>query len=444
MTRPLDLTPPTLTTPVPDPDASPVARHLVVALERAPEDAYTWDDADLDVTWDDTTPERVWDAPQTAGGFIDAVCDFHTVTITTGPPDENDFMPTAEAVITLDNRDGAWSTRSVDGRLVYWSLGRRVQLLGVLDDATLWWLFSGRVVGWDENTDNTVTITAHDGFSQLAADPPGPWTPGTLDQTVAQRVASILTTVAYTDPSRLESSDVRLANPPTDRSPLDEARTSAMSDGGLLFCDADGALTYWDRAWTAGRDDQPATPLVITDNLCDAGVLVVWDLATITDDVGLASTVRLENTATPPLVATASLPSSPWVRPYRYEAPELGLWRLQPDGDRLATDLLARYSNDAPRFEWLMYLNAAGPWWRAGLDLRLGDRVNVTRLYPAVDGDAVLDVDVLVGGITHEINPDEWLVTVTSSRVVAWRWPELWDATAFAWDDVHPRAIWSR
>ena len=81
--------------------------------------------------------------------------------------------------------------------------------------------------------------------------------------------------------------------------------------------------------------------------------------------------------------------------------------------------------------------------WRAGIDLRLGDKLNVIRTYPAA-GDELghLDVDTLATTITHEISPDAWVTTVATSRVITHRVTELWDRTLWVFDDPNPLAVW--
>jgi len=441
MTRPADLAPPTLAPP-PHPPTSDMARRLHVALERLPVAAYTWDDTDAAVVWDAPGDAYVWDAPFVGGGFTDAVCDTIACTVTAGHPDELGLVAAAEAVVTLANPDGEYSTLDASGRLVYWAIGRRVHLFGDADGEP-WWLFSGRVTGWDQNPDGTVTVTAHDGFAQLAPDPAQMWTPGAAAQTAAQRIAAILATWEYPDPVSLETTDVRMAAPPTERSPLAEAQVTALSDGGFLFCDADGRLWYRGRTFNAGRTDQTVVR-GFTDNMCDAGVTTVWDFAQLTDDDALASRVLLENTAG--LTATATAAPNPWAVPYTFTHPDPDLWTEQTDGNRLAADLLARHGSDAARFSFALYLrDPHQDLWRTGLDLRLGDRVNVLRTYPAAGGGQwELDVDCLVVTISHDISPDSWVTTVETGRVVTYRVPQQWDRTPYTWDDPNPANVWSR
>ena len=441
MTRTGDLVPPTVSGT--HPEGTEVAQHLRIALERLPDAAYVWDDADEEaVVWDAPGDVYVWDAPFVGGGFTDAVCDFHAVTIDAGHIDENGLFGSAEAVITLDNADGEYSQRASDGRLVYWATGRRVCLLGEAD-GQWWWLFGGRVTGWDENPDGTVTVTAADGFAQLARDVSADWTPGTASQTVSQRIASICAKWGYTDPTNLAVTDVRMGNPLTDRSPLEEIQVTAMSDAGFVFCDQDGRLVYRGRDWPGGRSDQ-VTVHTFSDNLCD-GSLIVWDLQIISDDVALATRVELENYEDPAKVATASATVPQWEIPYVFSHPQEDLWMSQADGDRLAQDLLARHGTDAPRFGWALHLRDPNQdLWRPGIDLRLGDKVNVVRTFPAAGGEeGLIDVDGLVTGITHEINPDAWLVTVETSRVVTYRSPLRWDRSPYTWDDPNAANVWS-
>lgn len=421
---------------------SRVAAHLHIGLERLPTAAYTWDDEDPDVTWDDTTPERVWDAPFIGGGMTHTTCDFHACVIDAGHLDDDGLFGPGRAVVTLANPAGEYSLLDASGRLVYAAVGRRVQILGEADNLS-WWLFSGRVTSWDENPDGTVTVTAHDGFAQLAQDTGTEWTPGSLDQTVAQRVTSILSTWAYTDPVALAVTDVRMGNPPTERSPLEECQVTALSDGGVLFGDADGRLTYRARTWLAGRADQTVVR-VFSDNVCD-GPVVVWDLETVTDDALVASQVRLDNYETPAKTAVATAATNPWTVPYVYSHPDADLWHYQTDGDRLATDLLALRTNQTARFGFALYLHDPGQdLWRTGIDLRIGDRVRVVRHYTAAGGDTgTLDVTNVVTSIGHEITPESWVTTVATSRVVTYAQPVLWDAAAYTWDDTNPLNVWS-
>ena len=143
MTRTLDRAVPTLT-PHPLPPASPMIdwpARLHIALERLPQSAYVWDDADPTVVYDHADPNRyVWDAPEIGAGFTDAVCDFQLLEIDRGDPDELGLFGAAVATVSRANPSGEYSLWTVDGRLAYWAPGRAVHIFADVDGAP-WWLF---------------------------------------------------------------------------------------------------------------------------------------------------------------------------------------------------------------------------------------------------------------------------------------------------------------
>ena len=445
MTRTGDIAPPVVPAHVLPPDA-PIARWRykpVIALERLPQAAYTWDDADPDVTWDDTTPQRVWDAPFVGQGFTDAACDFIALDIDAGTADDLYLFPPVTATLTLDNRTGEYTPWTADGRLVYWAPGRRMSVLAD-DGANRWWLFSGRVASWQANADGTVTVTAFDGLAWLAQQLGGQQTFGAAGQTPAARVTAAATAAGYPDRIDADVGQVTLATVAAPDSPLEHIQRVALSDGGLFYGDADGSLDYRDRAWRAGRADQ-TTAWVISDNVCTVPV-VMWNPEASTDDDRLATDVRLVNTAG--LAATATLTGSLWAGDARYRLthPDPDLWQTQAQGDALAAYLLAQQGTPSASLR-SADLYALDPKQPAVFDyavqMRRGDRVRLLHDFVDPNGNpATLDVYVVLLTIGHTITPDEWVTHLSMSRTVDVTQVERWDRTVFVWDQVDARNVW--
>ena len=445
-----DIAPPAVTPHVLPPGA-PIAAwpyRPVIALERLPQAAYVWDDPDPDVTWDDVTPERVWDAPFIGSGFTDASCDFHGVDIDPGDADDLYLFPSTSCTVTLDNRSGEYTPWGPDGQLTYWAPGRRLHVWVVGPGAVVEWLFTGRVTGWVLNADDTVTVTAFDGFSALAQTLGGEWTPGVAGQTVAQRFAAIIAAAGYTDPVNVEAGNVTLTAPLLEdsTSPLMALQRVALSDGGIFYSEPDGALDYRNRLWRAGRTDQP-TLWAVSDNVCTVPV-VVWDPELAADDERLATDVRLVNTAD--LTATATLTGSIWAAAgvrYRLTHPDPDQWTTQTEGNTLAAYLLAQQSTPAMALSrFTLYAQDPGQApavWTMAVQIRRGDRVEVLHEFPGVDGHpGLLDTFAVVLGVAHTITPETWVSDVALSRTVDYRVLELWDQTRFTWDDPATANTW--
>jgi hypothetical protein len=448
--RASDLAPPAVSAH-PIPPTNPIGRWpavLTVAVERLPQEAYAWDDEDPDVTYDDTTPERVWDAPFTNIGFIDAVCDLQALTIDSGTPDDLGLYGAGSAVFQLDNRSGAWSRYTVDGRFVYFAPGRRVCIWATIA-GTVYWLFSGRVGSWTDHADDTVEVEAFNGVAELAQESGGPWTPGTLNQRARDRIAAVCSLWQYSGAVAGDLGTLQLGNPSSERTPWDEIQVTSLSDGGITFCDADGQLIYRDRAWRVGRGDQVTVP-AFTDNVCSYGIPVTWDTELAGDDDGLATSVRLSNYAVTPLTVTAAVPSdaNAWYgnsTRYRLSHPEPDLWQTAPDGQALADHLLTMQSTPrvAVRGFTLHLPDPHQNLWVSGIDRRIGDRVRFVHDFPAVDGTTTLDITAVLGAVRHEITPDTWVSSYVCSRAVGYSLPENWDETIYTWDDPAPAAVWS-
>ena len=422
--------------------------QLVVALERLPQSAYVWDDDDADVTWDDTTPERVWDAPFVGSGFTDVWCDLVQLELVTGEPDQDESYRTPYArLVVRDPGDGRYRARTVDGKLVYWAVGRRLAVWWHDETGTDHWLFSGQIATWrDELLTPDVTIEAYGSLGTLAQPLGRDWTAGVAGQLLAPRVTAIMTAGQYTGPVRSDLGDVTLRVPvASDTPPLDELRRAARSDGGIVYADADDTVVVRDRRWRGGRTDQTTIP-TFTANLCDLDptAVVAWDVTSADLDVRLASVVSLANDATPPLVATATNAGVPGGLIYSHPTPDL--WTTQAEGNALAAFIAAN------RADARLALGNAGvylhdirfDYWHQSLERRLGDRIRFVHEDRFADPDdlTVYDVTLVVTTIRHAITRDTWTVALATTPAVAYTLVELWDQTLLTWDDANPLAVW--
>ena len=400
-------------------DAVPTIAHWpvrpVIAIEGGVAPA-VWDDP-LAI-WDDPTGDLVWDGDPNATGWTDATCTFTGMEIDTGEPDESGLFPATRCLVQLDNSDGRWSSYTADGTASLFGPGRTLAVWAHNAEGD-WWLFCGKVARWDQRADETLEIEAFDNFSDLAQDI-GTYTPGINGQKPAVRLAAILATAGEDAmPYDFAPGLVALTAQETDQAPLEEMQTVVLSDGGVLFVDADGKLLYFDRTWRAGRLDQDAIP-DISDNVCTAA-FIVWEPVISTNDEGLADRVILENVAELRALAGASK---------GYTLALTGQqWTLQEEGDALAALMLI---DNSPRrlqvTEFDVYLlDPHQPEaWRA-VDWRQLDKVRFVHDFAVPRGTTRVDVFVLLTSIMHAITPEGWVMSCGTSKTVSYPTPIRYD-----------------
>lgn len=420
-------------------------QRLVIALERLPQSAYVWDDPDPTVTWD--RADLVWDAPQIGSGYSDVFCDFQGCEIIHGEPDEHELYRASECRLQLlDPGDGRYRLRTVDGRLVFYAPGRRLAVYTIDGAGAVWWLFHGRIASWRDELQaaGSVQIVAYSGTAELAQDTGlKDWSAGTADQFPGPRLDAIAAAVAYSGgPIRRDLGDVPLnLVPRPGGSALEAMQQAAWSDGGLVYSDADDTFVGRDRRWRGGRADQ-TRKVVYSDNVCGADV-VLWDPVIADDDSTLAGRVVLQNNAA--LTATAT--GGTLVQPAQvYTHPDVDVWKLQADGNKLAADIALARSNPALKLDTGRVHLEDGRfpgYWPLVVDTRLGDRIRLWHDQTNPDGTvATVDVDLIVETVHHSITPESWLVDVETSPAVAFTAVELWDRTVFAWDATDPLNVW--
>jgi hypothetical protein len=370
--------------------------------------------------WDSTTrwdSGEVWDDV-----WRDATCSWTGMEIEHGQSDEKGLFPASRCVIQLDNADGRWSSFNLDGTPSRFGPGQPVNIWAT-DGVDDWWLFSGRIARWDQRSDNTVEIEAFDILSDLG-QAIGTYTPGTDGDRLGVRLNAILTAAGETTtPHRFATGIVGLTAQETDQVPLEEMQAVTGSDGSLLFVDADGTLLATDRSWRAGRADQPET-WIVSDNVCTAP-LIVWDATLSTNDIGLADTVVLENIAK--LQATAGDIATPGGYVIAFTDQQ---WTTQTEGDILAALLLENQQDRRINIEefTLYLLDPVQPeMWKA-VEWRRLDNLRFLHDQKVVGGLlSRVDVTTLIDSISHDITPDNWTMTIGTTRAQSFTLPILYD-----------------
>lgn len=378
-----------------------------------------------------------WDMDDVPG-FVDATCDVHGLTTDAGNPDEHMDFDVGHAVVQLDNTSGDWSRYTLNGTQALHGPGFELAIWALELDGSSWWMFRGVISRWDESLDGTVTVEAFDAFATLA-QPIGTYLPGVGGQAPGPRLAAIMATAGRaTMPTRFDTGDVTLTAQSTEAAPLEEMQSVASSDGGALFPDADGAVVFMRRNYRNGRGDQVVFP-VASDNVCTAPI-EVWDAILSTNDDGLANTVIFENVAKLRALAPAGSPitGSVWTETDHQ-------WTTQLEGDTIAAIVYG--ANNDPRVnidEFLLYLfDPQQPELFHAVEWRLLDMLRFIHDTRAVGGGFNrLDVNTLVTSISHDVTPNQWIMTIGTAKaqspnaVLVWNPP----GDVYAWNSAN--AVW--
>lgn len=389
----------------------PMSLHVVIEGNTP---ALLWDG--LGLMWDD--PRALWDALQLTGDMVDLSCNMAGAEIIHGPPDDLHLYPSGTLTLTLVDPDGRYTRYNPDGTLSQRQLGKRLGVIvntngthGFAPDEHCW-LFFGRVTSWDDIGEDMVEVSAHNVVNDMTTRGDA-YTPGSAGQKPNARLSALMDAATVVGKlGRFDVGTVNLTAQPTTQSPWEESQTVAMSDGGIVFADADDAVVYFDRDYHGtGRADQTRFHS-FTDNACDLAEVVVWNPELSTNDETLATQVKLANVAA--LKASAVLTPNPYNTMSTLTHPNPDQWTTQAEGDALAAALLATHSVpmmqpasfqlmvDDPRFPEL---------WPIAVDTRIGDRIVFVHNYRP---DGMLMVGGIINHVAHSITPAQWVTTLAA------------------------------
>lgn len=457
MSRATDVAFPALTPHVLPADAPMAAwpGQLRIAVERLPLAAYVWDDDDPTIVWDGAG--LVWDAPFIGEGFIDLLCDMTSAVIAHPPPDEHFLFPASAATVTIADPTGQYATVDADGRLIYWAPGRRCAIWWTADSGGDWWLFNGRIGSWRQDVDGSITIVAYCGFDELATEQGFDWYATISAQMKAPDLCKrVMAAVGYrnkTVHTAYTADDFQQAPAPPDSTgqpmfpmgipiqplashdettiPLDVMQLGALTETGALYCDVDDVIRFHWLDWREGRADQTTIP-TFTDNVCEAGVHVVWDVELTNDDDWVATEVTATN-QTGQSLRLATPTTGGWYEGVRYVYTPPGRLLFSdvptaPDpGDRrigmgwVMSYMLTTRADPRTAVEHCkLYLHdRRQDLWAFAIDRRRCDHLRFVSDRPAVGGPHRLDLPVCVVGMVHTITPDSWEADLYTTPAVA-------------------------
>lgn len=379
----------------------PASVHLLLESQSTLE---RWDEPG--VYWDD--PGAKWDQAALPGVMNDVACDLAGVDIEHGPSDDSGLFPAGSMAATLLDRNGLYSRYRPDGSLQTWQLGKRASVI-VTYQGQNWWLFNGRITAWTDHADGTIEIEAFNLPHELT--PVGKFTAGTPGDKPAARINAIRTFAQVTDViSRLDAGTVTLTRQETQRSPWEEMQVaSSLSDGGILFPDADDAIVYRDRTWRDGRTDQTRI-WTLSDTDCSADI-VVWDAALITSDDGFSTGVTLTNVAE--LRAHKELAVNPYAVAHVLTHGQPDQWTTQAEGDTLAQHLLDHRSVVLVDIDTLLLYvhDPEQDIWPFAVDARIGDLIAFRHDFATGEtSKGQFTIGSILNLIRHSIHPNEWVM----------------------------------
>lgn len=155
--------------------------------------------------------------------------------------------------LTLDNRDGRFSPGNTAGPFVVAGVSKIRPRVAVRVQATwssvVYPIYYGFVTNWQDSLpsvgkDLVTTVQATDALSLLTLNAVDGSAIGSNGDTCAARIRAILTAAAWPLGSRLDPGTNTLTVDSTADSALTLLQNVAQSEGGLVYADVDGTLTF--------------------------------------------------------------------------------------------------------------------------------------------------------------------------------------------------------
>lgn len=318
------------------------------------------------------------------------------------------------ATIQFQDFTGDWNPENTSSPYYGQILPMRQVKITTSYSGTGYSLYTGFITSWnwewkDQAADYAlVTVQCVDAFRLLYLSNITTVTGAAAGELPGARIADILNTVSWPSQLRaLGTGDTTLgADPGTQRTALDAIQQIEHSDLGAFFTDADGVLTYLDRADLALRAIQ--TPTTFADN----GTNIAYQgLDVDLDDTDLANQVTIgRDGGTPQTVSDATSIANYFLRSYSDTSLIMETDSLANSRARqiLAYRKTPRLRIDSITLDLSSVSNRVVP----GLSLDMGDPIRVIRNMAA---GTVLDELITINGVNHDITPDRWRATFTTA-----------------------------
>jgi hypothetical protein len=410
----------------------------------------------------------------------DPDCDIRAISLDRGRARYLDPTAAGQISVTIANFEGRWSGWNAGA---FWAqLGSsptrftaiptrlRLATVALFDDGTValtgpyTTMFTGTldsiVDAWPNTTDAIVTITATDGFKDLARySAVAGGTPTTAGAKTGTVIGAIATKAAWPTaasgwlpvPRRIDTGQVGLQAWDLQGVALDTMQTATESEWGWLFMDVDGALTFYDRNAVINKPRMSTVQwtFVDADHFAQGGTHVCYEDISVRIDsdtiINLAQITPVGGT----LVTSTDAASVTAYGPKTYSRTDLPI-NTGTEAQATADLIITEYAHDEKRVESLVFEAAYDrpQHVQVAAGLQLNDKIRVFRQFLSGNGAVpsyTLQADLLVMGIHHDIvaggaEPggggytaiQSWKVTIrtaTAINIAAWgQWDvDVWD-----------------
>ena len=389
----------------------------------------------------DVTPRWVVQVLGGDGAWIDVTCDVRGLSVDRGRSSWVDAFKAGTAMVELSNFHGIYSTFPTNS--VWLQPGGFVtdvpiRMGSYLEGDNLTWRFTGTTDAvedtWPGTVDALATVTATDGFKQLARHNGGPRAAVGAGELSGARINRLLTDAGYTGPRDVQAGTVTLQATTMDGLTIDLMRTVGEAEWGWLYVMGDGTLRFLQRNVVDTDPRMVNVQAVFTDD--DALPGACYGQAKVVSDSDRIVNVA---TVTPPGHAASTFSdavSRGWFGPRTWTRTDLPL-NVDVDAVGLAQAVVAAGAYDDQRIDEVTLDAAHRPSnYPVAQSLRLGDRIRFVRTIP---GGHQLDAELLVYGRKDTVTPDgngrvaTWDVTLTTGSAVNLADLGLWDEDT--WDD---------
>ena len=351
-----------------------------------------------------------------------------------GATNERQRVEAGTATIELDNRDGRF-TPFLSSSPYYPNIlpMRRIRIKATWN-GVFYPVFYGFVESWPvvfNDTDTTVQVQLVDGFSILALMEVSGDFP---EQQSGERIGAILDAAGWLtsdrdlDPGTVTVPAITLENV----APLEHIQQIEYAEGGRFFMAADGKATFRDRTTQANVDLSDRTWADDGTGMSYKDVTPVFDHSFIVNDIRLSRTDGVEQS-----VSSQNSQDAYGVR----AASRAGLQTtdIQLSSDSAVADFAVslgeRYFEPRLRLESLVDNAMQHRLWEQVLPREISDAVAVIETTTQTAQVSRLE------GIAHELQGNEWVVTVSVSPTVVEQ-AGIWDDAVYGlWDETF---IWAR
>ena len=333
------------------------------------------------------------------GTWRDVTCDVRSVAIDRGRSSWVEAFKAGTATIVFANFAGIYSTfpsvsiwRQPGGFVTDVPIRCASILNGDVD-----WRFTGTtdavVDSWPGTVDAIATVSATDGFKQLARHNGGPRAAVGAGELTGARIQRLLADASYAGPKVIDAGKVTLQATTLDGITIDQMRTVGEAEWGWLYIAGDGTLRFRQR--DAIDTDPRMTTVQFTFADTDAIAGACYGDASVGSDSD-----RIVNVAnvTPPghsLSTFQDAPSVAWFGPRTWTRTDLP-FNLDVDALGLAQLVVLEQKTDDKRIDTVSIDAANRPDnYAAAHGCRITDRVRFIRTIP---GGYQLDAELIVQG----------------------------------------------